>query len=81
MYKGKIVEHGPKELIYNNPLHPYTKLLKQASEQKLESLTSQDSTNSGCAFVPRCSYKQEICSQQPVMVEAEKGHFIACHLY
>jgi len=36
MYYGKIVEHGLKELIYSNPVHPYTKLLLEASNQKLK---------------------------------------------
>ena len=30
MYRGKIVEVGPAEAIYNNPVHPYTKSLLSA---------------------------------------------------
>ncbi|MBG9983785.1 ABC transporter ATP-binding protein [Aerococcaceae bacterium DSM 111022] len=30
MYRGKIVEVGPAEKIYNNPVHPYTKSLLSA---------------------------------------------------
>lgn len=30
MYKGKLVELGDVEEIYNNPLHPYTKSLLSA---------------------------------------------------
>ncbi len=31
MYRGRVVEYGPKELIYAQPLHPYTKVLLSAS--------------------------------------------------
>ena len=31
MYRGRVVEYGPKEAIYAQPLHPYTKVLLSAS--------------------------------------------------
>jgi len=38
MYKGKIVELGPTEVIFENPLHPYTKeLLRAAIDYKTTS--------------------------------------------
>ena len=81
MYKGQIMEHGPKELVYNNPLHPYTKLLKEASELKLKRLKDEDFLSEGCPFAPRCSFKRQECSQKLKQVEAEQGHFVSCYLY
>ncbi len=81
MYRGQIMEHGPKELIYDNPLHPYTKLLKQASEQKLKYSEQEDFLSQGCPFAPRCSFRQESCNQRLRQVEVEPGHFVSCYLY
>jgi len=37
---------------------------------------------SGCRFHPRCSYAREICRrEEPKLIEAKPGHFVACHLY
>jgi len=81
MYRGQIMEHGPKELVYNNPLHPYTKLLKEASELKLKRLKGEDFLSQGCPFAPRCSFKRQECSQKLKQVEVEKDHFVSCYLY
>lgn len=36
MQAGKVVESGPKEAVYNNPVHPYTQLLLRASDYQLK---------------------------------------------
>ena len=81
MYRGKIMEHGPRDLVYNNPLHPYTKLLKQASEQKLKYLKEETEFSEGCPFLPRCPLKKPECNQDCISKEAEPGHFVYCHLF
>ncbi|MDP8289612.1 MAG: ATP-binding cassette domain-containing protein [Candidatus Susulua stagnicola] len=81
MYRGKVMEYGPRDLIYDNPLHPYTKLLKLASQQKLKYLKEEDINLSGCPFLSRCSFKKLECSQECVKKEVEPGHFIYCHLF
>ena len=81
MYRGQIMEHGPKGLVYGNPLHPYTKLLKQASEQKLKYSEESDFLSQGCPFAPRCSLRQQSCNQKLRQVEVEPGHFASCYLY
>ena len=81
MYRGKVMEYGPKNLIYDNPLHPYTKLLKLASQQKLKYLKEDVINLSGCPFLSRCSFKKPECSQECVKREVEPGHFIYCHLF
>lgn len=91
MYLGKIVENGPKEVIFNEPHHPYTEaLLKSVPvadpdiKSGLESAPGEvgDPANppSGCHFHPRCNYAEGRCSKQkPELIEIEKGHFVACH--
>ena len=81
MYRGKIMEYGPRDLIYNNPLHPYTKLLKEASQQKLKYLKEDTGHLGGCPFLSRCPLKKPECNQECVRKEAEPGHFVYCYLY
>lgn len=81
MYRGKIMEYGPRDLIYGNPLHPYTKLLKEASEQKLKYLKEGSDHLGGCPFLSRCPLKKPECKQECVRKEVEPGHFVYCHLF
>jgi len=91
MYLGKLVELGPSEAIYNEPLHPYTKALFGAiplpvvdSGRQLTILEgnvpSPVNPPSGCRFHTRCPLAQEICTQsQPEMRQVRPGRFVACH--
>jgi len=91
MYLGKIVEMGQKELIFSNPLHPYTMALLSAipvpnpkrKRKRIElkgEVPSSINIPSGCRFHPRCPYKEDICSkEEPQLIEAEKDHYVACH--
>lgn len=93
MYLGNMVEYAPKEVIFKNPLHPYTQALFSAipipdPDYKMNrvilqgSIPSPANPPSGCKFHTRCSKCMGICSQEvPVTKELEKGHFVACHLY
>lgn len=81
MYRGKIMEHGPRDLIYGNPLHPYTKLLEEASQQKLKYLKEDTEHLGGCPFLSRCPLKKPECKQECVRKEVEPGHFVYCHLF
>lgn len=77
MYAGKIVEEGPLDQLFEDPWHPYTKLLilsipgiKVTRGGRLESIsgTVPNPLNfpQGCRFSPRCPYAMEICrSNQP----------------
>lgn len=97
MYAGKLVELGTVEQIVENPLHPYTKALIEAvpdlwKESEIKAIPGYppDLRNPppGCRFHPRCPVFRErsalkgLCdSREPEMIEYEKGHFVACHLY
>ncbi|ADV64864.1 ABC transporter ATP-binding protein [Desulfurococcus mucosus] len=89
MYLGKVVEVGDSRRVLENPLHPYTRALLSAVPsihgRKIARLkiTGEipDPFNipSGCRFHPRCPYASEECRvREPGLVEAEKGHLVAC---
>ncbi|MEA5016972.1 MAG: oligopeptide/dipeptide ABC transporter ATP-binding protein [Candidatus Limiplasma sp.] len=93
MYLGNLVEYGPKESIFRNPLHPYTNALFSAiptpdPDAKMKriilegSIPSPANPPSGCKFHTRCHKRMDCCSvKEPVWQEVEKDHFVACHLY
>lgn len=93
MYLGFVVETAPKELLYNNPLHPYTEALLSAvpipdpSYHKERIILEGDIPSTinlpkGCPFAARCSKcKPECLETRPETKEVEPGHFVACHLY
>ncbi|TDL33107.1 ATP-binding cassette domain-containing protein [Jeotgalibacillus sp. S-D1] len=94
MYLGHMVELTSSEKLYENPLHPYTQALLSAIpipdpvvEEKRErillkgELPSPIDPPSGCVFRTRCPLAEERCAlEKPAWREAEKGHFVACHL-
>jgi len=90
IYAGKIVESAGKESLFNNPMHPYTRLLMLSIPdvrhrgRKLATIPGQvldtTSTPEGCLFAPRCPLAEQRCfSLTPELVEHEKGHLAACH--
>lgn len=89
MYLGKIVEYGPREEVFNNPLHPYTKALMNASpsldsgelkehEPLKGELPSPLNPPSGCPFHKRCPVATEACSQQTPELKMVSGRRVAC---
>ena len=94
MYLGKIVEMGSTDAALGKPLHPYTKALIAAvpipdpTSRRVEvvlkgEIPSPVNPPSGCRFHTRCPVMMgEICrKERPRLVEIEKGHYVACHLY
>ncbi len=93
MYLGNMVEFGTTEQIFKNPLHPYTQALLSAipvpdPDAKMNRIVLEGSIPSpanppkGCKFHTRCRKCMECCGETtPRWLEAEPGHFVACHLY
>jgi oligopeptide transport system ATP-binding protein len=95
MYLGKIVELAPREALYSEPLHPYTKaLLSAVPEPDPEmhdmmertiltgDVPSPANPPKGCNFCTRCPAVMDICHQdEPEYREVLPGRFVACHHY
>ncbi len=92
MYLGKIMESGESEAVIGTPLHPYTSALVAAvpvpnPKYKRSNVISGEIPSPvypppGCRFHTRCPYAHERCvEEEPRLVEVEKDHYVACHLY
>lgn len=96
MYLGKICEIAYTAEFFQNPMHPYTRMLlssipvvsKEEEELKPKKIISHGEIPSpvnippGCSFHLRCPEKMDICSKaDPDTTELEKTHFVRCHLY
>ena len=93
MYLGKIVELGPADAVFSNPIHPYTLSLLAAlpiPDPKLNAareplvlegdLPSPANPPEACRFHTRCPYATEICSEvEPELVNYGGDHWAACH--
>ena len=93
MYLGKLVELGPSESLYRQPLHPYTVALLASIPSPDPTLPPQPTTAtikgelaspidppSGCRFRTRCPRAQDICSaQEPPLRKLADNHYGACH--
>ena len=91
MYLGAIVEIGKTDMVFDNPLHPYTKALFDAAPwpvpgrtKKAPALTGEIGNPlappSGCRFLHRCKYVIDNCrGTEPVLTELRPGHRVACH--
>jgi len=93
MYLGHIVEIGPRDEIYRNPRHPYTRALLSAvpvpDPRRAARRTplggdvpSPVNPPPGCAFHPRCPAAEAVCrSVQPSLETGRRDHAVACHVF
>ena len=90
MYSGSFVELGPTEDIFNDPIHPYTRMLIGAlprvgdKSQKVGIPGRPPALRNpppGCRFAARCPQATDKCRQDPAPVfrEIKPGRYAACH--
>lgn len=90
MYSGSVVELGPTEAIFDDPIHPYTTMLVNAlprvgdKSQRVGIPGRPPALKDpppGCRFAPRCPHATDRCrSEVPEFREVRPGRFAACHL-
>ena len=96
MYLGQVVEIGPVDKLYENPLHPYTQALlacrlSMDPDERVEAAPlAGDPPNpvnppSGCRFHTRCPHAEEICMAKApplgdVLRADPQDHLAACHM-
>jgi peptide/nickel transport system ATP-binding protein len=94
MYLGRICELGETRALFDDPVHPYTRLLV-SSIPSMETVTNAEIEKadrgrgempspinplSGCRFRTRCPLATERCAAEvPEMREVKPGRFAACH--
>ncbi|MCW2750696.1 MAG: peptide transporter ATPase [Aeromicrobium sp.] len=95
LYLGRLIEQGPTERIYGQPMHPYTAALLSASpvaDPVLQRARTRlvisgdlpDPTHppKGCPFAPRCNAVMSVCFEvMPLAVPVAGGGEVKCHLY
>jgi peptide/nickel transport system ATP-binding protein len=90
MYAGKIVEVGPTQEIFSNPLHPYTQFLINSLPRIGDKTTKKSvpgappsllNPPSGCPFHPRCPDVSDFCQDiMPTLNNNTQNHKVACWL-
>jgi peptide/nickel transport system ATP-binding protein len=93
MYLGTLVEVAPREEIFTNPRHPYTRVLLSAalaeesgSDDMVLRLKGEPPSPidipSGCRFHPRCPMAQDLCATDiPLLAQIGEDHTVACHFW
>src|SRR6478672_6669524 len=88
MYAGQIIEFGPREAMFRQPAHPYTRALLDAIPHlsQARALTGIPGSTPGpgrrptaCRFNTRCEYVEERCREvEPEDVQVGPDHTAKC---
>jgi peptide/nickel transport system ATP-binding protein len=89
MYLGRIAEIADTKVLFDRPLHPYTRMLQSAIPDitmsgKARTPVAGEVPNpldppTGCAFNPRCPFARDKCrAERPELLPFE-GSAVACH--
>jgi peptide/nickel transport system ATP-binding protein len=88
MYAGRIIELGPREVMFSQPAHPYTRALLDAIPHlaQARALTGIPGSTPGpgrrppgCRFHDRCEHVQDRCKEtEPPDVQVGPDHTAKC---
>jgi peptide/nickel transport system ATP-binding protein len=88
MYAGQIAELGPRDTIFGNPLHPYTRALLDSiphlsQARALKGIPGRTpapgARPEGCRFNDRCAFAIDECRQQvPALRVLSPDHEVRC---
>jgi oligopeptide/dipeptide ABC transporter ATP-binding protein len=90
MYLGHIMEYGPAEALYDNPVHPYTLALfsavpsadpddRREHEALAGDVPSPIDPPPGCKFQGRCPLVEDRCREGEIQFyEVGNGHAVRC---
>lgn len=91
MYLGKLMEVATRDTIFDNSLHPYTRVLLSAVPISDPEMVKEHIPMVGevpdlmnppdnCRFCTRCPYADDYCrTVMPELREITSNHFVACH--
>jgi peptide/nickel transport system ATP-binding protein len=89
MYRGRIVEQGPTELLFRRAAHPYTRALLDAVPQPVPGRRHRAPAppadaapaEGGCPYAARCLFAEARCREAaPALRPVGERHLAACHL-
>ena len=89
MYLGRLVEWADTKTLFNQPRHPYTRMLLDAipdlemtGRQRIPvagEVPSPINPPSGCPFHPRCPHANERCRAEIPQLRVVEQQHVACH--
>lgn len=89
MYLGRLCEVAPTRQLFDQPLHPYTRLLletipdlamhKRDRAPMAGEVPSPLDPPAGCAFHPRCPWAFARCRRERPELASVGGALVACH--
>ncbi|MGH8252528.1 MAG: oligopeptide/dipeptide ABC transporter ATP-binding protein [Steroidobacteraceae bacterium] len=89
LFRGRIVEHAPRDALYGAPKHPYTRALLAANPVPdparrfaagpVEVGTQSRQPIGGCAYRHRCPLAVARCAQEAPRLRPVDDNLVSCH--